>query len=192
MAGYYEMRGKLNCWEDGFDALNQGQQDYVMDKKYWMRPGVNRCRENSLGTTCSFYGPMTVPRTTQESFLQGRGQIENDNCPECGVIYLPESVFALTKDEEKGCQNMALQPEFTRQPKSCFNISETETTAYAMMPGAFQKGYVGYDALCDTNIQSRENARQEYRAPPQTPGQKMTNYGSYNTYYNSMGAAAYN
>ncbi len=178
------------CWENWFDALNTGTLDYVLDKKYWMRPGVSRCRENSLGTTCSFYGPLNVPRTTQDSFITGRGQIESDKCPECGVRYLPESVFALTKDEEKGCQNMALLPQFTRQPKSCFNISEVENATHAWMPSNFQKGYTGYNSVCDTHIQSREEARQQYRAPPRSPAEKMTSYGSYNQNYAAM--AAYN
>lgn len=183
------MKGKTGCWENWFDAVNQGQLDYVMDKKYWMR-NVPRCRENSLGSTCSFYGPMTVPRVTQDSFITGRGQVANDNCPECGVRYLPESVFATTKDEKKGCQDMALMPEFTRQPKSCFNISETENSTHAFMPGAFQKGFLGMNVLCNSNIQSREDARKQYRAPPKSAAEKMNNYGSYNQNYSAM--AAYN
>lgn len=181
MAGYYEMKGKQGCWENWFDAVNKRQQDYVLDKNYWMRPNVSKCRENSLGSTCSFYGPMTVPRTTQESFLQGRGQIQNDHCPECGVIYLPESVFALTKDEKKTCQDLSLQPQFTRKPKSCFTLAETDISTYAFLPGSFQKGFLGVNSLCDAgmNIQSREEARMEYRGAPRSASEKLSNYGNY-------------
>lgn len=184
MAGYYEMKGKLGCWENWHDDVNQGYNDYVLDRKYWMRP-VTRCRENALGTTCSFYGPKTVPRTTQESFLQGRGQVNNDHCPDCDVIYLPKKVFELTEDEDKtSCQDMALQPQHTRFPKSCNNLSETEISQYAFLPGAFQKGYQGVDSLCHVgiNIQGREQARASYRPGPQTPAQQRTNYGSYNSW----------
>jgi hypothetical protein len=189
MAGYYEMKGKQGCWEDWFDGVNTSQNDYVLNKNYWMRPGVTRCRDNALGTTCSFYGPKTVPRTTQESFLQGRGQVQNDHCPQCDVIVLPESVFDLTKDEEKTCQDMSLQPQHTRQPKSCGTLAETEISTYAFLPGAFQRGYQGVSSLCDTglNIQGREDARSQYRAPPRTMAEKQTNYGN----YRSSAPAAY-
>jgi len=180
MSGYYEMKGKLQCWEDWYNKVNEGTTDYVLDRKYWMRPNVNRCHETSLGTLCSFYGPKDTPRTTQESFLQGRGQAYNDQCPDCEVIYLPDEVFNLTKEKEKkkSCQDMSLQPQFTRQPKSCGTLAETETTAYAFMPGAYQKGYNGYNAVCSTNIQSREIGRMESRAGPRTPAERMMSYSS--------------
>jgi hypothetical protein len=187
MSGYYEMKGKLGCWEDWFDSVNKSTNDYVMDRNYWMRPNVTQCQENSLGTLCTFSGPKTVPRTTQESFLQGRGQILNSNCPDCEVIYLPESLFPSTNTRKnERCQDMALLPEFTRQPKSCGTLSETEITTYAFMPGAWQKGYTGYNSMCDTNIQSREVARLDYRAKPRSPQEKMTNYGSYNSWVGGM------
>ena len=193
MAGYYEMKGKQGCWENWFDSFNQGVLDRTLDVKAWMRP-VPKCKNTSLGTTCSFYGPMNVPRTTRSSFLQGRGQVENHHCPDCGVRYLPEAVFAQSPEEmayenTPDCELNTLTPQFTRQPKSCFNISETEITTYAMMPGAYQKGYTGFNSVCDVHMQDREDARRMYRAGPQTPADKMTNYGSYNTYYDAMAMA---
>ena len=181
MAGYYEMKGKQQCWENWFDAVNRGQYGYVMDRNYWMAPGVEKCKENSLSGVCSFYGPKTAPKTTQESFLQGRGQVNDDFCPECGVIVLPKSVFPEKPASQPRCQNMALEPQYTRTSKSCGTLSETDISSYAFMPGAYQRGYLGVDSLCHTgtNIQSRENARMEYRAPPRTPAERQTNYGSY-------------
>lgn len=167
MAGYYEMKDRQGCWSNWYDSFNDGVVSYTFDRKYWMPPGKEMCTNNALGSTCTFYGPMTAPRTTQESFLEGRGQIESDKCPECGVIYLPDSVFAMTKGintQGQICEDMTLQPEFTRQPKSCFTLSETEQTTYAFMPEAFQKGYTGYNSMCDIHIQSREDARLESRA----------------------------
>lgn len=180
MAGYYSMKGKQECWERWFDSVNQAQNDYILDRKYWMPPGSTKCHENSLGSTCTFYGPKNVPKTTQESFLEGRGQVNDDFCPECGVIVLPDSVFPGTA-QPRACQDMSLQPQFTRQPKNCRTLAETDISQYAFLPGAWQRGYLGVNSLCDTgiNIQSRENARLEYRPSPKTAAQSQLNYGSY-------------
>jgi len=190
MPKYYEMKDRLQCWENQHDENNTAISGYYLNKNYWMPPGMNRCTNQALGSTCSFYGPKDVPRTTQESFLQGRGQVNSDQCPDCDVIYLPESVFASTQNEKKVSENLSLQPQYTRQPKSCFTLSETDTTTYAFMPGAWQKGYTGFNGGllgygCDTNIQSREQSRsyEPSSSQKQFPGgghaRGSKNYGSY-------------
>jgi hypothetical protein len=169
MAGYYENKDKGSCWEAWFDGNNQTTVDRTLDVKAWMRPNVTQARSNALANPPSFYGPKNVPRTTQESFLQGRGQINSDQCPECDVIYLPESVFPKQKPFETsfapGCQNNALTSAQTRQKRSCYNIQETDITQYQFMPSNFQVGYLGFNVLCNsTNIQDRENGRTSYVA----------------------------
>jgi hypothetical protein len=186
MAGYYENKDKGACWEAWYDNNNDAQSDYVMNQAYWMRPGVPECRNNSLGATCSFYGPLNVPRTTQESFLQGRGQILSSKCPDCEVIYLPESVFppANPANSTYACENNALTPAQTKQKKSCYNVMETDISQYQMMPGAWQPGYMGYNVMCDMNILDRQNGAADYRAAPRTAFEKMNNYGNYRTIQN--------
>jgi len=191
MSGYYEMNGKGPCWENYHDSTNEGNYDYVMNRSYWMRPNVPKCETLSLGSTCSFYGPKDVTRVNQESFLQGRGQVENDKCPEADVIYLPESVFAMgQKSDRPRCERTDLQAMQTRQPRSCFNISETDISAYTMgMPGAYQPQSVSLNDFCEdcnvrscdmgTNIQSREIARESYRQKPQPNNMSQASYGSY-------------
>lgn len=193
MSGYYEMHGRGPCWENYHDAMNEGNYDYVMNRRYWMRENVPKCETLSLGSTCSFYGPKDVPITTKESFLQGRGQVENDKCPDADVIYLPEGVFARGhKSAPQKCEPTDLQPRQTRQPRSCFNVSETDAFEYvAGMPGAYQTGWTGMGDFCvgceesnqcagrGTNIQSREIARDSYRQKPQPNNMSRPSYGSY-------------
>lgn len=195
MSGVYEMRGKTGCWENYYDSSNNGQYDYVMNRSYWMRQNVPKCSTLALASTCSFYGPKDVPRTTQESFLQGRGQALNDKCPEADVIYLPEGVFATGHQNDQNgqnsqsCERTDLEQYHDRQPRSCFNISETEATTYAFMPGAWQRGYTGANDFCDgckpgcqpdgTLIQSREDARDMYAQRPQVNNMSRGSYGSY-------------
>lgn len=175
------MKDRQACWENWYDRLNEGTLARTLDRNYWMRPGVNRCHENALGSTCSFYGPMNVPRTTQSSFLQGRGQVNSDRCPDCEVIALPEKVFDLTAEEISDCQNMALQPQFTTSPKSCGTLAETDITAYAFMPGAFERGFQGVNSLCGNHLQSREEARDSYRAEHKSEYSRAYSYGSYDS-----------
>lgn len=177
------MKDKGACWEAWYDNNNDAQYDYVINKSYWMRPNENQCKNNALGATCSFYGPVDVPRTTKESFLQGRGQIASHKCPDCEVIYLPESVFPKPKPGQStySCENNALTPAQTRQKRSCYNVNETDISQYQMMPGAWQNGYMGFNVMCDMNTSDRENGRLFYRTRPRTPAEKMQNYGNYRT-----------
>lgn len=182
MCTFYEMNGQGPCYAAASEDMDIRRSNYIMDVNYWMRPGVSQCQDNSLGSTCSFYGPMTVPRTTRESFLQGRGQVESDKCPDCEVIHLPESVFR-ENVPKSSCQNMALEPEYTRAPKSCSTISETNMTQYAFMPGAFQMGYTGMDSMCGTMIHDRENARMQSNSAAQSGTNAHNPNVSYGSYY---------
>ncbi len=200
MSGTYEMNGRGTCWANYHDSLNTGTYDYVFNRNYWMRENVPKCQTLSLGANCSFYGPKDVTRTTQESFLQGRGQVENDKCPDADVIYLPEAVFAMgNRDKGPQCQRTDLEPHQDRQNRACFNISETESTSYAFMPGAWQTGYSGANDFCDdckpgcsggTLIQSREDARDMYKPRPQPNNMSRGSYGSYDdvgpAYYGTL------
>lgn len=178
------MRGRTGCWDDYYNGLNKGVYNRSMDVNYWMFPGVSQCMSNGQGITCSTYGPKDIPRTTQESFLQGRGQVLNDKCPDGDVVYLPAAVFALgaKNQQDSKCQVTELTPYFERQPKSCFNISETDTTAYTMgIPSAWQGTNVTVtDFNGSTYLQDREMGRMQFT--PMSLGSNAVSRGSYGTY----------
>jgi hypothetical protein len=104
------------------------------------------------------------------------------------VISIASKVFEKTAETIPKCQNMALQPEFTTVPKSCSNLAETEITTYAFMPGAWQQnGWLGINSVCETNIQSRDNARDSYRQEHKDAFSRSQSYGA----YTSAGPAPY-
>lgn len=180
------MNGRTpGCWEDYYNKVNTVTYDRTMDTSYWMRPGVSQCSSLGVNTTCSFYGPKTVPKITQESFLQGRGQQLNSKCPDGDVIYLPAGVFQLGAQNHNAnkCQTTELDPYFDRQPRSCFNISETDTTAYTMgIPGAWQGTNVQLtDFEGKSNVQGREIGRSQYDHPTtSSTAAQRGSYGNYN------------
>lgn len=184
MAGYYDNLYNDACYENYRDGVNNYQNDYYLNLKAHMRP-VKKCTFKGLGTTCSFYGPLNVGRTTRDSFLQGRGQILTE-CPECDVRRLPDTLFANRKQdgEHEYCDNTELQPLQTRVPRSCNGLMQTDITQYQFMPGAWQNGYAGYNSVVDTHIQSREDAREAYQAQcdmeyEDTSAEQRGSYGCY-------------
>lgn len=177
MAGYYSNIYNDACYEKFRDAFNEGAYDYVINRAAVMRENVNKCHSKSLGSTCTFYGPLNTPRVLQESFLtRGLGQTLTE-CPECSVRYLPESVFP--PQEQRVCQDTELQPLFTRLPKSCDSLTEVDISDYSALPSNYQRGYTGYNSVVDSHMQSREIARENFRAAPRTDYQSRQNYGSY-------------
>lgn len=184
MSGYYEMNGKTDCWEQYNTSINVASYNRTMDTSYWQPPNASTCQSNGIGIKCSSYGRKDVPRTTQESFLQGRGQVLNDKCPDGDVVYLPSEVFKLGErnNQDAKCQVTALDPYFDRQPRSCFNISETDTTAYTMgIPGAWQGTNVQMtDFNGSAHLQDREMGRDMYAHG--TVGTSASSRGSYGNY----------
>ena len=156
MAGYFgstEYDSSTQLFED---HVNHGVAQYNLNLQAHYRPSMDRAISLSQGKQPSTYGPLRGRRVTQESFLQGRGQSLAD-CPECDVRWLPESLFpAQSASAQASCERTDIQPLYTRVPKSCNGIMETDITQYAFMPSAFQKGYTGYTAVEGTHIQSRQ------------------------------------
>lgn len=176
------MRGRTQCWENYNVGMNDALYNRTMDTSYWMPKGSTECVENGVGIKCSFYGPNNVPRTTQESFLQGRGQMLASKCPEGDVIYLPKVVFDLGahNNQDSKCQVTALDPYFERQPRSCFNISETDVTAYTMgIPGAWQGTNVQMTDFNGGQMQDREMGRAQYSREPKGSAMARGSYGVY-------------
>lgn len=165
------------CAEEAWDRRNDASYDYVMNIKPHMRTDTDKCRA-SLGTTCSFYGPLNTMRARQASFMEGRGALSSE-CPECEVTVLPDSVFPPTP-APSACQNTDMTPQLTRVSRACNDLSETDTTLYAWSPGAFQEGYTGYQWPAFN--QSRDLTLAAYNAqivdscPAGTP---RTSYGIY-------------
>lgn len=156
MAGYYNSLRSDACNREFEDYQNKTHHDYTMNLAAQYRVGQPRPFPLAPGSQPTFWGPLRGVKSTQEAFLQGRGQSLSD-CPDCDVRWLPESVFAqgnLSVDAQ--CQRTDLQPLYTRKPKSCNGLPETDTTQFSMMPSAWQNGYTGFRSVVDTNIQSRQ------------------------------------
>ena len=175
MAGYYDNSFNDACYLDYQAGVNDYISDYYLNRNANMRD-VDKCHDMGLSVNCQFRGPKDAQhlRTTRESFLQGRGHLLTE-CPEGGVIPLPDSLFDQPQSP-RPCEDGNLQPLHTRLPKSCGNTVEVDITQYAFMPGAYQVGYDGYNAVCDTFMQSREDARSSYKAKR---GRCRNTYGSY-------------
>lgn len=155
MAGYYNNLWSDPCFQQYDDQLNQGINDYQLTLNAHYRTNMNQAMPLSTGRQPDTYGPLRGRRVTQESFLQGRGQALSD-CPDCGVRWLPETLFPQNSGVQSQCQRTDIQPLYTKVPKSCNGLQETDITQYSFMPGAWQRGYTGYNAVVDTNLQSRQ------------------------------------
>ena len=115
--------------------FNSKTEDYVL----WVPKYRRKTCEGSGYIKCSAdrdrFGPQQV---TQESFLQGRGQVtSNRNCNAGFVNYLPESQFP-EKNESK-LADMELFAQSTLVPRSCGTLSEVDMQARIdPLPGAWQ------------------------------------------------------
>lgn len=193
-SGYYDRSHDDLCYRDFQVHVDEGVMDYNLFLPAHMRMNVEKCHPLSQDKQCDFWGPLRGKRVTQDSFLSGRGQSLSD-CPDCDVFYLPESIFPNKPDpgdfayeQQTGkimsarCQRTDLEPLYTRKPRSCNGLSETDISQYAFMPSAWQKGYTGYRSVVDTNLQSRQ-ALQDLSV---TNGglaypECRTNYGSFDS-----------
>jgi len=156
MAGYYNSLKFDSCNND-FQAYNyQRINDYQMDLAANYRVGQPPVFPLQVGVQPTFWGPLRGSLVTQESFMQGRGQTLAE-CPDCDVIWLPESLFPAQTQHSaaRECQRSDLEPEYTRMKKSCNGLEETDTTPYTMLPGAWQVGYSGPDSGIGSNMQTR-------------------------------------
>jgi len=183
MAGYYNSLKFDACDVEGDAYIHQAVNDYNLNLPAHFRvaqngQGGNRAMPLSLGKQPDFYGPNRGRVTTMESFLQGRGQTLS-KCPDCQVRYLPASLFdGSAVQTNTQCQRTDLEPLYTRAPKSCNGLPETDVSAYWMMPANYKKGYAGYRAVVDTNLQTRQPEGGEVTNGSESYGCRKS-YGTY-------------
>lgn len=159
------------------------QNDYVMNLNAVYRQGQPPIRSLSVANQPSFYGPLRGSLVSQESFLQGRGQVLGD-APEFDVRMLPESLFPshTESNEMPACQRTDLEPLQTRMRKSCNGIEEVDMSQYWMIPGAWQAtGYSGPASGVNGNLQTRQapNPDPSIRQGSEDYGTCRQNYGSF-------------
>ena len=173
MAGYYDRVSLDSGYEKGRDVVDQASNDYTLNRSAVMRnrPGAPLM---TAAQNVDFYGPLTGSRVTRESFIMGRGHTLSKG-PDNEVYYLPASVFP-QHETKQDCDRVDLEPLFTRVNPSCNGIKETDTFAYNLMPGHFENGYLGYNNVVYSNLQTRigpDTAQYTYPAC-------AANYASYN------------
>ena len=153
MAGIYNKVTFDSGYERGRDIIDEGLNDYTLYRGAVMRQNVTQAPFMTAGQGTDFFGPLTGNRVTKESFLQGRGQTLSKS-PDNEVTYLPESLFNQPMIQSK-CDRVDLMPLFTRVKPTCNGLRETDVTAYRFSAGKFQDGYLGYNNVVYSNLQTR-------------------------------------
>jgi len=112
------------CAVETYVADNEQQFDYNM----WLPSYANTVRRGSAFLNASNDTNRFAPKqVTQESFLQGRGQVSsNPNCKAGFIRYLPESVFAEQPSGERKPWDMHLFAQPTLVPRSCASVTELD------------------------------------------------------------------
>ena len=137
-------------------AFNNNVEDYVL----WLPKYRRKTCEGNGYLNCSAeterFGPRQV---TQESFLQGRGQVTpNTGCPAGGVTYLPEKEFS-AKDVPRPA-NMSLFAQPTLIPRSCGTLTEVDIQQRLKpLPGVWQSSFsplVGMRSAPDSKSTERK------------------------------------
>jgi hypothetical protein len=173
-AGFYNRVSMDSGYERGRDVIDQGVYDYNLFRSSVMRPNRIDAPFMTVAQNVDFYGPLTGNRVTKESFIQGRGHTLSRG-PDNEVFYLPSSVFPQVDLKPTQCDRVDLEPVFTRVKPSCNGIKETDVFAYSLMPGHYEDGYMGYNSVVYSNLQTKmgpDTARYTY--PVCSP-----NYASY-------------
>uniref|UniRef100_A0A6C0C1J4 Uncharacterized protein n=1 Tax=viral metagenome TaxID=1070528 RepID=A0A6C0C1J4_9ZZZZ len=152
--------------------FNVGVEDYIL----WVPKYRRKVCEGNAYLNCSAdtdrFGPKQI---TQESFLQGRGQVaDNPNCPAGGVKYLPETLF---NQEDKPKQvNMSLFSQPTLVPRSCGTLTEVDLQRRMLpLPGAWQGSF---SPLVAVNFEKESAASERRQMKPTT----TTSLGNKNKY----------
>jgi hypothetical protein len=187
MSGFYNSLRFDSAYQDFQVYRDQSENDYVLNLNAHYRQGEKPIMPLSIAGQPTFWGPLRGSLVTQESFLQGRGQTLA-NCPDCDVVYLPETLFPANTAHNQlpRCQATDLEPLQSRMKKSCNGLDETDTSMFWMMPSNFQVGYSGPSL-----------AGMQSRVPPIsgqiTQGSESygTCSGSYGVYGNSRSFAPY-
>lgn len=153
MAGFHNNAQNDSCYIAFQEKVNESVVDRQLNVAAVMRSS-GKC--NAAGNApCDFYAPLRGRKVTQESYMQGRGQILSD-CPDGDAIALPAALFPSHPKLQPNQQyDVSMQPTNTRWPKSCNSVSESNMSVFRGMPGAYQRGYQGAASLAGTHLDSR-------------------------------------
>ena len=151
---YQDVLRSDSCAVETYVADNEQQFDYNM----WLPTYANTVRRGSAFVNASNDTNRFAPKqVTQESFLQGRGQVSsNPNCKAGFIRYLPESVFE-DKAPERKPWDMHLFAQPTLVPRSCASITELDIIKRRQPLGESYQGR--YTPLLGENS---DNARRKY------------------------------
>jgi hypothetical protein len=123
------------CAIDTSNSFDSAREKYLLwMPKYQRKPcegsGYQHCATGNLG-------PQQI---TQESFLQGRGQVSaNPSCAASGVKYLPQSEFG---ERKARAPDMSLFAQPTVLPRSCGSLTEVDMQKRLdRLPAAWQGSY---------------------------------------------------
>ena len=126
------------------DVVDDYAANYIMWQPNYRK---TQCEANGF-VNCSVNADRFGPRqVTQESFLQGRGQVtSNPGCTAGFVNYLPESEFS--KPSKPKASGMQLFAQPTTTPKSCGTLSEVDLQdRMQKLPGSWQGSWSPFSSL---------------------------------------------
>lgn len=131
---------------------NEHQYDYHM----WTPSYANNASRGSAFLNASSEAIRFAPRKiTQESFLQGRGQVSsNPGCKGSSLVYLPEEVFAPGQDTAPRDMHLFAHP--TVVPRSCSSLTELDIID-RMKPR--KHAYQGRTSALQDALQARDQQR---------------------------------
>jgi hypothetical protein len=129
------------CALETYAADNDAQYSYNMWQPSYASDLSRGNAFLNASTDANRFAPKQV---TQESFLQGRGQVtSNPGCKGGFIRYLPEKVFEGTAETDKKPWDMSLFAQPTLVPRSCSSVTELDLID-RMKPRAhaFQERYM--------------------------------------------------
>jgi len=138
-SAYQDVMKSDSCAVETHIAENDQMYDYVM----WRPSYASDLKRGSAFLNASVdTNRFAAKQVTQESFLQGRGQVtSNPGCKGGFVNYLPQSVFG-DQPATREAWDMHLFSQPTLVPRSCASLTELDLTQ-RMKPlaGAYQGRY---------------------------------------------------
>lgn len=129
------------CAIETYSAENEEQYNYNM----WLPSYANKVSRGSAFLNSSNDVNRFAPKqVTQESFLQGRGQVtSNPGCKDGFLCYLPEQVFEGAAEKTKAPWDMHLFAQPTIVPRSCASLTELDLIdRLKPLAHAYQERYV--------------------------------------------------
>lgn len=133
-------------------------QDAIADYNFWQPTYANQVQKGNAFLNASNDTNRFAPKqVTQESFLQGRGQVtSNPGCKDGFLCYLPQDQFAQPGAGRKPW-DMSLFAQSTLVPRSCASVTEVDLLK-RMKPlaGAYQPSYSPLQGDLDPQVRGRK------------------------------------